>query len=382
MRTVFTLEEAKRVVEGLYNGNLAEYKAKKGAVEYINENSEKILLKDEYGQNLGEKDLAQYLNLHFYTWRNRVVESERGEHITINGQESIEAWVKSLNGSMNDAYALVEATNENSVPSQDIDSSEFTGRVTVIIQADKVANLDYYARKIRNKFLGTPQLIQNANGDMLVAKLNMGVILYDSEPTETQLGETVIVSFNFTIKYISNATCYEDYEFEFALYEDPDEAVNPDLPWSKLPLTEAKLTSIFTFSSVPYARRADNTGGINTAISNNWTLAFFDYKSPFVDTLNRYFYSLGASKYKIEEEGETWENVQIAQLNVPVFVKLKVPYSYSYDGTPEESKEIYKYEYIISEMRKQITNGDFTVTVLTLRGRSKSLIPAGEEVVE
>lgn len=380
MRTVFTLEDAKWLVEQIYNGNLAEYRTKKGAVAYDNPNSENILVKDEYGQSLGEKDLAQYLNLHFYTWRDRVAESGEGKLLALDNADNVEKWLKSLKGSMNDAYALVEATNETSVPSQDIDSAEFTGRVTIIIQADKVANLDYYARKIRNKYLGVPQPYQTANGDQLIMKLNIGIILYEGEPTETQLGETVTVSFNFTVKYINAASCYEDYEFEFALGEDPDTAVNPDLPWAKLPLTEAKLTSVFTFGAVPYARRADNTGGINSAISNNWTLSFFDFKSPFVDKLNRFFYALGASEFKLDEEEATWENVERADLNIPLYVKLKVPYSYSYDGTPEESKEIYKYEYIISDIRKQITNGDFTVTVLTLRGRSMSLIPAASVV--
>ena len=161
MRTNFTLEDVKGLVETIYNGNLKQSRISGGSIPYANENSEKIALYDEYGRALGEKDLAEYLNLHFYTWRNRVVDSEAGK------TEPFDAWVESLNGSLNDAYALVEITNTTAVASQDIDGAQITGRVTIIIQANKVANLDYYAGKIHNKYLGAPQDIVNSYGDTL-----------------------------------------------------------------------------------------------------------------------------------------------------------------------------------------------------------------------
>lgn len=376
MRTVFTLEEAKRVVEGLYNGNLAEYRAKKGAVEYINENSEKILLKDEYGKELGEKDIAQYLNLHFYTWRNRVVESEGGEHFTIDGQESVAAFVKSLNGSMNDAYALVELTDNKALASQDIDAGKVVGRVTIIIQANKVALLDYYATKIRNKYLGAPQDITNSFGDIIKAYLGMGIILYDSEPTETQLGETVIVSFNFTIDYLADAFSYADTDISFYIgEEDPDELeVNPlNLHYMHLPLTKASLRSVCEYKACVHAQRPDLSGAINENIANSLTLQYFDFKNEqLVDELNAEFWNRGAIKYSTD--GESWENNTINEFNTPVLMKVKHTFS---DGT----FIYYKYALVITDMNKDITNGEFNVNTLTLKTRALDETPY-EEVAE
>lgn len=373
MRTVFTLEEAKRVVEGLYNGNLAEYRAKKGAVEYINENSEKILLKDEYGQSLDEKDLAQYLNLHFYTWRNRVVESEMGKHFTINGQESVEAWVKSLNGSMNDAYALVELTNTAALASQDIDAGKLTGRVTIIIQANKVALLDYYATKIRNKYLGAPQDITNSFGDIIKAYLGMGILLYDGEPTETQLGETVIVSFNFTIDYLADAFSYADTDISFYIgEEDPDDMeTNPlGLHYMHLPLTKASVRSICEYQACVHAERPDLSGAINENIVNSLTLQYFDFKNEeLVEELNRLFWERGAIKYSVDDD--TWENNEIPDFNIPVFMKVKQ--TYSKGGTV-----YYKYALVITEMNKDITNGEFNVNSVSLKTRALDETPYGE----
>lgn len=357
MRTNLTLEDVKRLIEELYNGNMAKVRATGGQTPYVNENSENISLTDEYGNSLGEKDLAQYLNLHFYTWRNRVVDSEAGK------TEPFEAWVESLNGSMNDSYALVELTNTTAVASQDIDGATITGRVTIIIQANKVANLDYYASKIHNKYLGAPQDYQNSYGQNLKMFLNMGIILYDGEPETMQLGECVTVSFNFTINYLAEAFSYADTDFSFAMLVDPDEE-ETSLQYEKLPLTKASLVSLMAYSAVPFGRRPDLTGVINTAQSNTWTLMFLDFKQPLIEELDRVFWTTGAIKYS--NNGETWEDNLVADLNIPFYVKIKVNYS-----TEPAGEVFYKYAFVITEMRKEIVNGDFTVCTLTLRGRAK-----------
>lgn len=360
MRSNFTLEDIKRIVETLYNGNLAQYKATNGSVEYFNENSEKILLKDEYGKTIGEQDLAQYLNLHFYTWRNRVVDAGKGELLPFD------AWIDSLNASMNDAYVLIERTNDQAVSSQDIDGGQITGRATVLIQANKVANLDYYAGKIRNKYLGAPQDIVNSYGDTLKAYLNMGIILYDEEPMETQIGECVIVSFNFTINYLADAVSYSDEDISFSVGIDPDElAENPlGLKYEKLSLTKATLAAIMTYSGVPYAARPDMTGVINTAQGNTWSLSYFDFKTKLNEELDRLFWEAGMLKYSVDG-GANWEGKVLDDEtnNDAIFVKVKKTYS---DG----GEVIYKYCFTPTEMRREIVNGDFTVCTIVLRGRA------------
>ena len=368
MRTNFTLEDVKRLVETIYNGNMAQSRASGGTIPYTNENSETISLSDEYRRPLGEKDLAEYLNLHFYTWRNRVVDSVAGK------QEPYDAWVKSINGSMNDAYTLVEITNSTAVASQDIDGATITGRVTIIIQANKVANLDYYASKIHNKYLGVPQSIENAFGDKLAAYLNMGVLLYMGEPETMPLGECVTVAFNFTINYLSAAFSYSDTEFLFSVDVDPDEE-ETIYTYEKLPLTKASIVSLMTYSAIPYARRPDLTGVVNTANTNTWTLMFLDFKQPLIEELDRMFWERGATKYS-NDGGATWYANTVSELNIPFYVKVKVNYT-----TEPAGEVIYKYNFVITEARKEIVNGDFTICTLTLRGNAKDL-NTGEETAE
>ena len=359
MRTNFTLEDVKGLVETIYNGNLKQSRISGGSIPYANENSEQIALYDEYGRALGEKDLAEYLNLHFYTWRNRVVDSEAGK------TEPFEAWVDSLNGSLNDAYALVEITNTTAVASQDIDGAQITGRVTIIIQANKVANLDYYAGKIHNKYLGAPQDIINSYGDTLKAYLNMGIILYEGEPVTMQLGECVTVAFNFTINYLSDASSYADTDMTFCVGIDPDEETT-EFEYEKLPLTKVTIGSSMTPSAVPYAQSPAKIGVINTGNTLNWSLSFFDFNQKTIKEIDKIFWKRGA--FKISTDGESsWNADFIDDLNIPLYAKVKVKYS-------EEEEIVYKYSFVIASMRREIINGDFTVCTLALSGRSKSQI--------
>ena len=76
MRTVFTAEDVKNIIETIFNGNLRQFLISKGNVPYNNPNSEKILLIDEDDGAQQEKDLAEYLNIKFYNWKERLVANE------------------------------------------------------------------------------------------------------------------------------------------------------------------------------------------------------------------------------------------------------------------------------------------------------------------
>ena len=73
MRTIFTAEDVKNIIETIFNGNLRQFLISKGNIAYNNPNSEKILLIDEDDGTQQEKDLAEYLNIKFYNWKERLV---------------------------------------------------------------------------------------------------------------------------------------------------------------------------------------------------------------------------------------------------------------------------------------------------------------------
>ena len=46
MRTIFTAEDVKNIIETIFNGNLRQFLISKGDIAYNNPNSEKMLLID------------------------------------------------------------------------------------------------------------------------------------------------------------------------------------------------------------------------------------------------------------------------------------------------------------------------------------------------
>ena len=224
MRTIFTAEDVKNIIENIFNGNLKQSKLSNGKIPYTNPNSEKIMLIDEYDNSKVEKDLAEYLNISFYNWKQRVVEKGDGS-IAEDPQLSVfEDWVQSINFSLDESYALVEKIDEEDTASQDIDSAVITGKITFLVQTNKISNLDYYLTKVKNTFLGVPQDIQNSYGDIIKAYIMIGALIYDQEPIMTQVGECVVVSSNFRISYLANAQTYSDTKVEISL--DGDDIYN------------------------------------------------------------------------------------------------------------------------------------------------------------
>ena len=134
MRTVFTNEDVKNIMDYTFNGNLWQSKYSNGTIPYVNENSEKVVFINEEGEQT-EGDLAEYLNIKFYNWKQRLV--EKGSNDFPNSPYAVfDDWVASLNMSLDESYALVEKTDEDVVASQDIDSATLMGRVTFLVQSN------------------------------------------------------------------------------------------------------------------------------------------------------------------------------------------------------------------------------------------------------
>lgn len=360
MRTIFTIEDVKNIMENIFNGNLWKYKLSKGEIEYENPNSEKILFIDNDTGAQTEKDLAEYLNIHFYNWKNRLV--EKGEGLEGNPLSPFETWVESLNFSTNEAYALIERIDEEVTASQDIDSAAYMGKMTFLIQTDKIKNLDYYVTKIRNKFLGVPQEIQNSYGNIVKAFIMIGALLYDQEPITMQLGECVIVSLNFKISYLADALTYSDTEIEISLNGDDLYDQNGNIvdingeptqtKYLKMPITKSTFQNIFTTNPLPTAERPDQVGFIATGISTAKTLSFFDFNKELTMQFNDLFWSCSA--YRINGL-----ITSVKDVNIPVFFRIK------------SNNKTYVYKDVIDNMQKNLTNNDFNISSITTKGWGK-----------
>ena len=355
MRSIFTSEDIKNIIDIVFNGNLWLSKASNGTIPYENPNSEQITLRDAETEESKQVDLAEYLNIKFYTWKQRLV-SKDTEGYEGGDLSVFEDWLASLNFSINEAYALVEKVDEEVISSQDIDGATITGRATFIVQTDKVANLDYYVAKVRNSYVGNPQDLQNAYGENLKAYINIGALLYEQEPITMQLGECVVVSLNFSISYMADALTYNDCEIQISLDGDDeyDEygAIVGDTKYLTMPITKGTFQNVFNPGVVSTSLRPDLTGVVMTALSTAKTISFFDFNKELTNQFNTLFWSRPA--YRINGL-----LTQVQDVNIPVYVKVIT------------GGNSYVYKDVIESMQKNLTNNDFNISSITLRGWGK-----------
>lgn len=356
MRTIFTIEDVKNIMNNIFNGNLWEHKYSNGEIAYNNPNSEKILLIDIDNGTQTEKDIAEYLNIKFYNWKQRLVEKSNDE-LEAAPLSVFEDWVQSLNFSMDESYALVERIDEEVTASQDIDSATYMAKITFLIQTDKIKNLEYYVTKVRNKFLGVPQEIQNSYGDIVKAFIMIGALIYDQEPFTMQLGECVIVSLNFRISYLANALTYSDAEIQISLNGDDAYDVNGNIvgetKYLTMPITRATFQNIFVSNPLPTTERPDLTGFVATSLSTAKTFSFFDFiNKELTMQFNDLFWSCSAHRIN-------GKLTQVKDVNIPVFIRIK------------SNGKTYVYKDMIDNMQKNLTNNDFNISSITTKGWGK-----------
>lgn len=343
MRTTFTGTDLKNYIDYIFNGNFATYKASNGSVPYENPNSEQIVLVDAENGSKTEYDLAQYLNTTFYVWKDRLIEKSSQGIDSSNALSYFDDWVQSLNISLKESYALVEKTDEEVVASQDIDSATISGRITFLVQADKVSNLEYYVTKIRNTYLGNAQTIQNSYGDEIKAYLVLGTLIYEQEPLMTQVGECIVASCNFRLTYLADAQTYSDTNIEFSL-----DGTN----YLEMPITKATFQRIFNTAPLPTYSRPDITGYVSSSVANLGTITFYDYNKELTNRFNDLFWSYGA----MQIDGQT---SPIREPNIPVYLRIT------------NNNHVYIYKQVIEQMEKVLTNNDFNICSITLKGYGK-----------
>lgn len=340
MKTLLTTEDMKNIIDTAFNGNLWISRLSKGEIPYENENDEQILIVNEETGEQNSVSMAEYLNIKFYDWKYRVSEND-GQYLAV-----FDNFISSINVSLDKAYALVEFTGEEAIASQDFDSATDNGVITFEIQSNKIKNFDYYARKIRNSFLGVPQTITNKNGEELTAFITIGIPTYSEEPSNSPLGETIIGNIGFTISYVNSALTYSDFEFSLSF---------DNVNFYTIPLIKLTWKEIFSSEAVPKANRPDMTGFINTLRSCTKTLAFYDYKaSPFSKQLKRTFFELSAIKVNNTETIRK-------SVNIPIWLKV----------LDKEDNITYTYKDVIVDMERVFINNDFNTASITLRGWGK-----------
>ena len=307
MRTILTNYDTKNLIQGLFN-----------------ESDETITIKDSNGNIVKEMSLLEYLNIDFYVWKNRLVETQN------NGSLPIEEYIISMGETLTQSLALVELNDSTIVKSQDIDSATLSGTITFLVQSDKLANLDYLVSKIRNKYVAVPQEIINENGVALTTYFSIGILINNEDIDNTAFGETCIVSLNFAFTYINKALTYTDTKFEFSW----DGAT-----FYQIPLSKVTTNTIMTCTSVPKQTRPDITGNIASSVTKTLQATYYDFDLPF----------LNAFRSMVDSFGDI--NSTTTNVNVPIFVR---------------KNDTYTYKYILKDHQELLTNGDLNICSFTL----------------
>lgn len=328
MKTILTTQDIKHIFENM-----------------LKENTSKIELIQQPYEDSEVVDLFDYFNFEIYAWKNRLISSSEGD-IEYN------SWVSSLNYSMDKTYGLVEVMDQESTASQDIDNATKTIQVSFIVPTNKITNLENYLGQIRNTYLGKPEKIQNQNGTILTTYINMGILVYDDEPSLTPYGEVIMASLGFTLSYINESFNYADTKAEISLSGDDeydeDGQIIGETKYLQMPLIKTTWQNIFVTDPVTTQMLPNLTGFLSKSISTVVTISFYDFNIKLTNEINELLW--GISAYRINGILQ-----EAKPTNIPVFIRI------TFNGSQ------YTFKLVITGMEKAISNGEQNITSLSVK---------------
>lgn len=327
MRTFFSNEDMAKLLIDVYNQSDIEVG----------------ITIEETGEHI-ETTAVSYLDVQFYTWWEHV-KTMLEENIDI-GANLRETWKDSLEKSIGKSYALIEQLDEETISSQDISGATISGRITFLVDANKIDVLEEYMRHIKSKYTGNPIKCETLNGEMVVGYLTLGILLYDQEPMQAQNGEVIAVTLNWKFNYLEVAGTYGDVKLEISLDGDVD------ANYKEMPIIKYTWQNIFTKESVPTAERVDLAGFIVKAISLGVTISFYDFEKELTNAINSVFWRLGA----IKKNGIVLPKQDV---NIPIYLKATI------------GEDDYTYKCVLTDMQKVFSNNEFTISSITLNGWGK-----------
>ncbi len=311
----------------------------------LKKNSKKVEIIEQPYNESKVVDFYDYFDFEIYSWKNRIVKKESEEY-------GYEDWVDSLNFSLDRTYGLVEIINDEVVPSADLDISTKSVKVSFLVPVNKIENLENYLLQVRNVYLGKPEEIQNQDGEILTTYINMGVLVYESEPEMTPFGEVINASLGFTISYINNVRNYHNSKIEISLdgddeYDEEGQIIG-ETKYLQMPLLKTTWQTVFVSDSAPAQNLPNITGFYAKSVSNTITLSFYDFNQALSDKINRVFY--GITAYRINSDLQTKKSV-----NIPAYLRTTL------NGTE------YTYKMLITHIEKSISNGENNIMSISLK---------------
>ena len=313
-------------------------------IDVYKKNTIDVDLVDEVTQTKTASDMVSYLNVNFYKWWDHVQTAMEEDRDL--GRGIRESWKNSIKYSTDKSYALIEQLDEETILAQDISGATILGRITFLINANKVSNLEFYLRYLKNKLTGNPIKTTAFDGTEVVGYLTLGILLYDQEPAQYQNDECIVATLNWKFNYLQIAKTYSDIKLELSLNG------NLDASYKEMPMIKYTWQNIFTKDAVPTAVRPDLAGMLVKSISLDTTISYYDWDNSITEELNELFWDLNA----VEIDGVAQPTRSV---NIPVYLRITI-------GT---KKRVYKC--VITNMQKVLANNEFNISSITLNGWGK-----------
>ena len=329
MKANFTSYELMNIVKGIFEDE---------------ENDFSIKITDSQSTETEVDSIKDYLNINFYTFKKELKDSEILDDI-----DNQNMWLRSLNATLNTAYGLVDLNGNTPMSSLDFDGGAFNGKVSIIIQSDKVSNLEFYIAYLRNKYIGKLEDL-DLNGNMYSVHIEIGDFSYDYEPFTSILGQCVIVSFDINVAYMEQAYSYQDETIEFGFTDDVNGL------FYKLAFSKANENLVFTGRGIVAQNRPDLAGSINSSVTTNMDFTFWLLKdNEFINQLQEMAYEY--TYYKKVSNGTTtngYTESKSSEINIPIYVKR------TFNG------KTYLHKLLLSQFGKTYVNNDFTIGSMKL----------------
>ncbi len=307
-----------------------------------------ITAEDENEEITSAPSIVDYLNIEFYSYKKDL---RTGDYLDVYDTDSINNWVKSLNVSMNKGFASVELTNNTPMTAYDLDGGTVNGKVSIIIQTDRVANLDFYITWLRNKYVGQFEDIIS-NGTTYTSHIVIGV-LDVSEVYQCALGQCITATFDISISYLEKADTYQDENIEFSF---------DNTTYYSVPISRLTKSIVFTGKTETRQNTPTTAGTVNSSVSSVYDLTYWLLNSnTFIKDLDydmekEACYSYQRTTPSVEDP---YAHTEGGVANFIIWVRTKKKNGSGVEYT-------FTYKTIITSYTKQYVNNDMTVVSLKL----------------
>lgn len=240
------------------------------------------VIKDVSAPDWMNKTVQDALNVEYYTFRHRPVDSDVViEELIKQGMPSSE--LQALTRS----FCLLSLTSTERVFSKNNDIVTVSANLEYWIQTDKVKLLEDMFEDIAVETIGERIPVQIGTEDRQ-AVIALGPLSISEIQETTEYGEMAICEIDIDIILYPNAASITDYKAEFLMQSKDGKTEN----WVQFPATSISVSTSMTQKAVPFMNQPRDVGNINLSRVKSIVFTCDGYNNEFIDFITDF--SLGS----------------------------------------------------------------------------------------